>query len=95
MRVRYSPRAFADREQIFDYLRQRSPVGARHVMASIRVAVQQLGEHPYSGYPTDQTPIRVKFVTRYPYKIFYRIRDETIEIIHIRHTARYPWQDMR
>lgn len=33
MRVRYTPRAFADREQIFDYLAQRSPSGARAGLA--------------------------------------------------------------
>ena len=36
MRVRYTPEAFADRERIFEYLRERSPSGARNVMASIR-----------------------------------------------------------
>ncbi len=92
MRVRYAPRAFADREQIFDYLRKRSPSGARGVMASIRAAVAQLGEQPYSGYSTDDPDVWVKFIGRYPYKIFYRVRDDTVEIIHIRHTARRPWQ---
>lgn len=92
MRVRYTPRAFADREQIFDYLRERSPGGARNVTASIRVAVTQLSEQPYSGYATDDPAVRVKFIGRYPYKIFYRVRIETVEIIHIRHTARRPWK---
>ena len=91
MRVRYSPRAFADREQIFDYLRQRSPDGARNVMARIRESVGQLAQQPHSGYATDDPDLRVKFIGRYPYKIFYRVRDDTVEIIHIRHTARRPW----
>jgi len=90
MRVRYAPRAFADREQIFDYLRKHSASGARNVMASMRAAVAQLGEQPHSGYATDDPSVRVKFIGRYPYKIFYRVRDDTVEIIHIRHTARRP-----
>lgn len=92
MRVRYAPCAFADREQIFDYLRKRSPGGARNVIASIRAAVAQLGEQPHSGYSTDDPSVRVKFIGQYPYKIFYRVSDDTVEIIHIRHTARQPWQ---
>jgi plasmid stabilization system protein ParE len=28
---------------------------------------------------------------RYPYKIFYRLRDDAVEILHIRHTARRAW----
>ena len=92
MRVRYSARAFTDREQIFDYLRQRSPGGARNVMAKIREAAAQLGENPHSGYATDDPEVRVKFVVRYPYKIFYRLRGDAVEILHIRHTARQPLQ---
>ena len=49
MRVRYTPEAFADRERIFEYLYERSPGGARRVLASIRDTVQLLGEHPYRG----------------------------------------------
>ncbi len=90
MRIRYSPRAFADREEIFDYLNSRSPSGARNVMASIREAAQQLCEHPQSGYQTDDPSVRAKFIVRYPYKIFYRVRGREIEILHIRHTARRP-----
>ena len=69
MRVRYTPEAFADRERIFQYLRERSPSGARNVMASIRDAVKLLGEQPYSGCKTDDPAVHVKFVIRYPYKI--------------------------
>jgi len=91
MKVRYTTDAFADRERIFEYLRERSPSGARNVMASIRDAVRLLGEQPYSGYKTDDPEVRVKFVIRYPYKIFYRVRDDVVEIAHIRHTSRRPW----
>jgi toxin ParE1/3/4 len=91
MRVRYTPGAFADREQIFRYLHERSPSGARNVMATIRAAIMQLGDHPYSGYPAGDPSIRVKFIGRYPYKVFYRVRDGIVEILHIRHTARRPW----
>lgn len=92
MRVRYTPEAFADRERIFDYLHERSPGGAHRVLASIREAARLLGEHPHSGYNTDIADIRVMFITRYPYKIFYRVRDDVVEILHIRHTSRRPWQ---
>ena len=92
MRVRYTPRAFADRDQIFGYLAKRSPTGVRNVLAGIRDATAQLGEHPYSGYATGESDIRVKFIGRYPYKIFYPVRASAVEILHIRHTARRPWR---
>ena len=91
MRVRYTPEAFADRERIFKYLWERSPSGARNVLASIREAVLLLGDHPYGGYETRDPDVRVKFIVRYPCKIFYRIRDD-VEIVHIRHTSRRRWR---
>jgi plasmid stabilization system protein ParE len=94
MKIRYTPAAFSDREQILEYLRERSASGARNVATSIRDAVDQLKQHPHSGYRTDDPNVRVIFVTRYPYKIFYRVRD-AIEILHIRHTSRRAGKDDR
>ena len=94
MKIRYTPAAFADRRRIIDYLRERSAGGARNVAASIREAIAQIKEHPESGYRTDNPDVRVIFVVRYPYKIFYRVRDE-VEILHIRHTSRRAWKSDR
>ena len=62
-------------------------------MASIQEAAAQLGEQPYSGYRTEMSGVFVKFVVRYPYKIFYRVREDAVELVHIRHTARRPWRN--
>jgi hypothetical protein len=35
--------------------------------------------------------MRVVSLVRYPFSIFYRVIDDTIRILHIRHTARRPW----
>jgi plasmid stabilization system protein ParE len=35
MKIRYTPRAFADREAIFDYLEKRTPKGAQTVERAI------------------------------------------------------------
>ena len=91
MRVRYTPEAFADRERILEYLRERSPSGARNVATSIRETATKLGDQPLSGYRTDNPDVRVMFVVRYPYKIFYRVRETAVEILHIRHTSRRAW----
>ena len=42
MRIRYTPRAFADREAIYDYLDKRSPRAAREVKAFIKRRVGEL-----------------------------------------------------
>jgi toxin ParE1/3/4 len=95
MRVRYTPEAFADRERILEYLRERSEAGSRNVAASIRKAVLQLSTEPHSGYRTDNPDVRVLFVVWYPYKIFYRVRGDVVEILHIRPTSRRAWTGER
>jgi plasmid stabilization system protein ParE len=42
------------------------------------------------GHATNIADVRVLFVGRYPYKIFYRLSGNDLEIVHIRHTARRP-----
>jgi hypothetical protein len=37
--------------------------------------------------------VRVLPLTRYPYKIVYRVGSEAIEVLHIHHAAREPWLD--
>lgn len=49
MRVRYTPRAFADREEVYEYLEKRSPQGARHVKLAIVRAIRGLAVYPDSA----------------------------------------------
>jgi toxin ParE1/3/4 len=90
MIVRYTRRAYFDLHQILDYLGPRSPKGAANVLARIDDALQKLGEQPLMGHATDVSSVRVLFIGRYPYKIFYRLGGSQLEILHIRHTARRP-----
>ena len=92
MRVRYSPRAFADREAIFAYIDERSPQGARNVKRAIVQAIRLLGSHPYMAPATDVPGVRELRVPRRPYKVYYRIEGEEIWIVHIRDMRRRPWQ---
>jgi toxin ParE1/3/4 len=91
MNVRYRARALADLEDIFGYLDQRSPTGARSVLRAIHQAVQEIADQPLAAVRTSEADIRVKILGRYRYKIFYSVGDAEIEIIHIRHAARRPW----
>ena len=89
--VRYTPLALADREFIFQYLSERSPRGASNVMAAIVSATNQLRDNPEIGIATVFPGIRVIRARRYPYNVYYRIRDNAVELVHIRHTSRRPW----
>lgn len=58
---------------------------------AIRAVVDVLVEQLFGSAATDYPDIRVKLVKEYPYKIFYPVRDEVVEIIHVRHPSRRPW----
>jgi plasmid stabilization system protein ParE len=47
MRIRYTPRAFADREEIFAYIEKLSPGGARAVKSDIVKAIRRLEHFPH------------------------------------------------
>ncbi|HEY1361749.1 MAG TPA: type II toxin-antitoxin system RelE/ParE family toxin [Xanthobacteraceae bacterium] len=91
MKVRYTPRARGDIEEIFRCLEARSSAGARNVLAAIYAGVEFIAEHPEASQRADD-PVRVKIVRRYRYKIFYSIDGDTIEILHVRHTSRRRWR---
>ena len=91
MKVRYTLRAFAERERIFDYIDARHPVAARSVVGLIKKRIEELGEHPYKGRRTNRPGIYTLWITPYRYRVFYRIDDDEVIIIKIRHTSRRPW----
>jgi plasmid stabilization system protein ParE len=48
VKVRYRPRALADIDEIFQYLNERSPAGARCVLGAIADAIDEIGANPRS-----------------------------------------------
>ena len=93
MKIHYSAQARNDLNNIFQYLQKRSLSGARNVTRAIYASVQFLVERPFASQETDKQGVRVKVVRRYSFKIFYTVSDDTIEIIHMRHTGRRPYAE--
>ena len=84
MKLRYSGRAQSDLNDVFRYLDERSPTGARNVMRAIYASIAFLAENPHASEETNSAGVRVKIVSRYNFKIFYRIRnDQIVKIIHV------------
>ncbi len=69
MNVRYRARALADIDDIFQYLNERSPTGARNVLSAIADAIDSIAENPMASPRTSEPDIRVKILggiaTRY------------------------------
>jgi toxin ParE1/3/4 len=95
MRVVYSPRAIRDLEDIAAYYRSvADPNIAAAISDRIERVIDRIGRRPQTAPRVVERPdVRAVLVLRYPYKIFYRLRDDAVEILHIRHTAQRPWSE--
>lgn len=92
MRVRYTPRARGDIDEIVQYIAIDNPRAAERVRKAIRDAINLLATHPYLGIQNARAPeFRSKLVHRYPYRVHYQLIAGDLWIVHIRHTARLPW----
>ncbi len=91
MKVVYTAAARRDLDEIADWLVVHYPTIAPDVERRIRAVVAHIERWPESARRSANRPeVRVAPVGRYPYKIFYRIMTDTIEILHIHHAARRP-----
>jgi toxin ParE1/3/4 len=90
MNAIYAPRAQRDLEAIAEYLVQRSPSGAKNVLAAIKSSAEILEAFPEIGRVVDDAGRRRVPVSRFPYVIYYRIEGNEVFILHIRHTSRRP-----
>ncbi|SFU41778.1 Plasmid stabilization system protein ParE [Methylobacterium sp. 174MFSha1.1] len=88
MRLRYTPEAADELEQILDGISAISPGGGRRVLARIQAATDRLLERPYSGPLTNLQPMRRILAS--PYLIFYTITEDEVVVVGIRHGARDP-----
>jgi len=91
MRVRYTPRAFGDRETIFAYLDSRNPRAAREVKAYIKKRILELGSLSRRSPVVPGLGVHALWLGRYPHIVYYRVGADEVSIIHIRHAAREPW----
>jgi plasmid stabilization system protein ParE len=92
MRVVYSRRAVAQLSEIADYYSANaSPAIAEAVGQRFGDVIDRICRAPESAPRLSQrSQIRVVAVVRYPYRIFYQIGGDAVEILQIRHTSRGP-----
>ncbi|MGJ5116973.1 type II toxin-antitoxin system RelE/ParE family toxin [Bradyrhizobium oligotrophicum] len=91
MKVVYTDDALRDLLDIADWLADHYPAVAPAVERRIRRLVARIARWPLvARRVVDRPDIRVAPLGHYPYKIFYRVRDDRIEILHIHHAARQP-----
>jgi toxin ParE1/3/4 len=94
VKVVYTDPALRDLNEITAWLKQHYPGLGRAVERRLEVVVGHLARWPESmRHSMQRSGVRVAPLGRYPYRIFYRVHEDTIEILHIHHTAREPWDE--
>lgn len=95
MTLVFSRLALAELDEILAYIAERSPLGAVHVEARIRRALQHIAHNPEAAERITQRPsVRRLPLARYPYVIYYEIGAGKVTILRILHGARRQpeWQ---
>ena len=96
MKIRYTPGALKDLSDIAEYLRPRSPAGAKCVGAAIEAFVKTLARYPMSGRAQDFLGVRKSVVQPWGYLVYYRIDAEEggVVVLAVVHPARArPFED--
>jgi len=92
MRVEYSKRATRDLRKVSAESRAFGDLVAAAVESRIREIVAHIAEYPEAAaLVMDRPGMHVIPLIRYPYKIFYRVFEDKIMVLHIRHASRRPW----
>lgn len=92
MKLIYSRRALADLDQIRTYYAAHANAAIAEAIARrLEKVVERICRVPETAPRVSQrSQVRVIAVIRYPFRIFYRVRDDAVDILHIRHTSRRP-----
>jgi toxin ParE1/3/4 len=94
MKVVYTKAALSDLEHIGHWLSTNYPAVAPAVAQRVRRVAAHLALWPEAAQrSTKRTGVRVIPLGRYPYKIFYRVTEDAVEILHIHHAAQQPWDE--
>ena len=95
MKVVYTDEALRELDEILDYIASHYPTISSSFEKRLRTVVARIGEFPESAQQVEERPgVRVVPLIRYPYKVFYRVASQAVEILYIhRASRREPWED--
>jgi len=88
MRIRWTPAAADDLEEISEYLRVRHPQYWQPTIRKLYQSIRSLKEWPNQGRPGREEGTRELPFSPLPYIAIYRLKEQTVEILRIYHGAR-------
>jgi toxin ParE1/3/4 len=87
MRIRWTLAAAADLEHIKDYLSEHYPHLAQSTVLELYETIPSLKVSPHRGRIGREGGTRELVLTRLPYIVAYRVKEQDIEVLHIYHAA--------
>ena len=87
MRIRWTPTAAADLQQISDYLKEHHPHYRQPTMRKLYEAIRSLKTLPHRGRTGRENGTREILFPPLPYVAVYRVKEQTIEVLRIHHSA--------
>jgi len=85
-----------DLNAIVSYLERNYPAVISRFEACLEIVINELVIGPRARKKIAERPgVRGVPLIRYPYKVFYKVTDQAIEILYIHHTSRRPPWEMR
>lgn len=93
MRVVWTPEAYQDRLDVWDYIALDKPLAAARMDEVFSDATARLAEHPMLGRP-GKIPGTREVIPHESYRLVYEIDGDTVWILALVHTAR-QWPPVR
>ena len=87
MRIRWTPAAALDLQQINDYLKEHHPLYRQPTIRKLFDTIRSLSDRPGRGRPGSEEGTREILFPPLPYVAVYRIREQTVEVLRIYHGA--------
>ncbi|GAA0378725.1 type II toxin-antitoxin system RelE/ParE family toxin [Bacillus horti] len=93
LRVKYSPAAVDDMDEIFSYISQDNASAAESLLQKLDRQISGLAEFPNKGSVLSEDEYSLinrgyRFIVVHPYVVFYRVVKDTVVIYRILHGRR-------
>ncbi|MDP6389567.1 MAG: type II toxin-antitoxin system RelE/ParE family toxin [Alphaproteobacteria bacterium] len=88
MNIRWTRRAGASLDREIAYIAKDDPAAAQRIGRAVIAAVDRLADYSELGRPGRVSETRELVVAGTPYIVPYRVRDDTVQVLHVFHAAR-------
>ena len=88
MRLRYRRSAIEDLGEIRDYIARANPIAAKRFVERLRARCRVLSKQPHIGRERSDIRRGLRSLPIQNYIVFYRVVDDTVEIVSVVHGSR-------